>query len=135
MNWKGKRIALALGAGGARGLAHIGVLGVLEKERIPIDLIVGTSMGALIGGAYATGISPEELRRKAEGYLHSTEFQSSAIKAIPINLQHPMASKTVRASSILLTTLASAGFSTIASSMVLSSTIRKGISRKVGPWT
>ena len=79
--WKRKRIGLALGGGGARGLAHIGVLMVLEKERIPIDLIVGTSMGALVGGAYACGISPDELQKKVDAYLNSAEFQSSAMKA------------------------------------------------------
>ncbi len=47
------KVGLALGGGGVRGLAHIGVLKILERERVPIDLIVGTSMGAVIGGAYA----------------------------------------------------------------------------------
>lgn len=47
------KIGLALGGGGARGLAHIGVLKALEEERIPIGAIAGTSMGAIIGGAYA----------------------------------------------------------------------------------
>jgi NTE family protein len=81
MLWKKKRIGLALGGGGARGLAHIGVLMVLERERIPIDLIVGTSIGALVGGAYACGISPDELQKKVDAYLNSAEFQSSAMKA------------------------------------------------------
>jgi NTE family protein len=81
MFWKRKRIGLALGGGGARGLAHIGVLRVLEKEEIPIDLIVGSSIGALVGGAYASGINPDELQKKVEAYLNSTEFRSSAIKA------------------------------------------------------
>ena len=80
MFWKRKRIGLALGGGGARGLAHIGVLAVLEREGIPIDLIVGTSIGALIGGAYASGISPDELKKRVDAYLNSTEFQSSAMK-------------------------------------------------------
>jgi len=81
MFWRRKRIGLALGGGGARGLAHIGVLRVFEREKIPIDLIVGTSIGALVGGAYASGISPDELQKKVEAYLSSTEFQSSAMKA------------------------------------------------------
>ncbi len=50
------KIGLALGSGSARGLAHIGVLKVLEREKIPIDLIVGTSIGSQIGGIYASGI-------------------------------------------------------------------------------
>ena len=79
--WKKKRIGLALGGGGARGLTHIGVLMVLEREGIPIDLIVGTSIGALVGGAYASGISPDELRKRMNAYLNSPEFQSSAMKA------------------------------------------------------
>ena len=47
------KIGLALGGGGARGLAHIGVIKVLERENIPIDVTTGTSMGAIIGGVYA----------------------------------------------------------------------------------
>jgi NTE family protein len=81
MFWRRKRIGIALGGGGARGLAHIGVLKVLEKEEIPIHLIAGTSIGALVGGAYASGINPDKLQKKAEEYLNSTEFRSSAIKA------------------------------------------------------
>jgi NTE family protein len=81
MWWKKKRVGLALGGGGARGLVHIGVLMVLERERIPIDLVVGTSIGALVGGAYACGISPDELQKKVDAYLNSAEFQSSAMKA------------------------------------------------------
>jgi len=81
MFWKRKRIGLALGGGGARGLAHIGVLRVLENEGIPIDLIVGSSIGALVGGTYAGGSSSDELQKKADEYINSTQFQSSAIKA------------------------------------------------------
>ena len=57
------RIGLVLGGGGARGAAHIGVLKELERLRVPIDAIVGTSMGAIVGGLYATGVSAEELER------------------------------------------------------------------------
>ncbi|MFZ4535491.1 patatin-like phospholipase family protein [Propionivibrio sp.] len=56
------RIGLVLGGGGARGAAHIGVLEVLEKLRVPVDCVAGTSMGALVSGAYAAGLSPAEMR-------------------------------------------------------------------------
>ena len=55
------RIGVALGGGGALGLAHIGVLKWLEDHRIPVDYIAGTSMGGLIGGVYATGMRPPEI--------------------------------------------------------------------------
>ena len=55
------RVGLVLGGGGARGAAHIGVLKELERLRIPIDAIAGTSMGAIVGGLYATGMSASEL--------------------------------------------------------------------------
>ncbi|MFC1610216.1 patatin-like phospholipase family protein [Myxococcota bacterium] len=59
------RIALVLGGGGARGFAHVGVLRVLEQEKIPIDLIVGTSVGSLIGALYAADPNTFELEWKA----------------------------------------------------------------------
>jgi NTE family protein len=55
------RVGLVLGGGGARGAAHIGVLKELERHRVPIDAIAGTSMGAIIGGLYASGKTPAEL--------------------------------------------------------------------------
>jgi NTE family protein len=81
MFWRKRQIGLALGGGGARGLAHIGVLRVLEQEEIHIDLLVGTSIGALVGGAYASGMGPNEMQERIDEYLNSEEFQSSAIKA------------------------------------------------------
>ncbi|MGH8149031.1 MAG: patatin-like phospholipase family protein, partial [Steroidobacteraceae bacterium] len=56
------RIGLVLSGGGARGAAHIGVLEMLAKMRIPIDAIAGTSMGAVVGGLYASGLSPAEIK-------------------------------------------------------------------------
>jgi NTE family protein len=56
------RIGIALGGGSALGMAHIGVLQWFEEHRIPIDLVVGTSMGGLVGGAYAGGLTSEEIR-------------------------------------------------------------------------
>ena len=61
---KRPRIGLVLSGGGARGLAHVGVLKVLERERVPIDVIAGTSMGAIIGGLYASGMSADEIERE-----------------------------------------------------------------------
>jgi NTE family protein len=55
------RICLVLSGGGARGMAHIGVLKVLEELRIPIDCIAGTSMGAVVGGLYASGMSAHDI--------------------------------------------------------------------------
>ena len=61
----GLLVGLALGSGAALGLAHIGILKVIERERIPIDLVAGSSIGALIGGLWASGHSAEELERMA----------------------------------------------------------------------
>jgi len=58
------KIGLALGGGGARGLAHIGVLKILEREMIPVDLILGTSIGALVGAAYAVNPDARALEKR-----------------------------------------------------------------------
>jgi len=68
------KVGLALGGGGARGLAHIGVLKVLEKENIPIDLITGTSMGALIGAVYALKKNISAIEKITEKYSKISEF-------------------------------------------------------------
>ena len=68
------KVALALGGGGARGLAHIGVLKVLERENIPIDIITGTSMGAIIGGVYALKKDISAIEKVAEKYSKISEF-------------------------------------------------------------
>ncbi|MDF3021488.1 MAG: hypothetical protein K0Q92_2791 [Steroidobacteraceae bacterium] len=57
------RVGLVLSGGGARGAAHIGVLKVLEENRIPVDAIAGTSMGAVVGGLYASGLSASDIER------------------------------------------------------------------------
>lgn len=65
MTVKKKKIGIALGGGGARGIAHIGVLKVLEEENIDIDIVAGVSMGAIIGACYSLGISTGEMEREA----------------------------------------------------------------------
>jgi NTE family protein len=67
-------IGVALGGGFARGMAHIGVLKVLEEESIPVSMVAGTSVGALIGAAYCSGLSIEELDQLA----HSCRFTTFA---------------------------------------------------------
>jgi NTE family protein len=74
MNSKNKpKFGLALSGGGARGIAHIGVLKALEKANIRIDYLSGTSMGGLIAAAYASGLSPQNIEDIAHEYssLHS----------------------------------------------------------------
>ena len=56
-----KRVGLALGGGGARGMAHVGVIRLLEREGIPIDCIAGASAGSVVGAAYAAGLRAQEL--------------------------------------------------------------------------
>ena len=60
-----KKVGLVLGSGAARGLAHIGVLKVLKQEGIPIDIIAGTSIGAVIGALYAHGETVEQIEQLA----------------------------------------------------------------------
>jgi NTE family protein len=69
------RVALVLSGGGARGLAHIGVIRELERMRIPVDCIVGTSMGGIVGGVYASGLPIDELERSAREIDWTLAFQ------------------------------------------------------------
>jgi len=65
-------IGLALGGGFARGIAHVGVLKVLEEENIPVRIVAGTSVGALIGASYCSGLSPAELEDVARSARFTT---------------------------------------------------------------
>ena len=71
---------LVLGGGGARGLAHIGVLEVFEQEGIKFDAIIGTSMGAIVGGYYSQNGSLNGLIKKAKEYIKNSAFLNSKIK-------------------------------------------------------
>jgi NTE family protein len=69
---RGRSIGVALGGGFARGIAHIGVLKVLEEEGIPVRAVTGTSVGALIGAAYCSGLSCDELNDVAHAVRFTT---------------------------------------------------------------
>ncbi len=71
------RVGLVLGGGGARGAAHIGVLRELERLRVPIDAIAGTSMGAIVGGLYASGMTPAELEELIASLDWKDSFQDT----------------------------------------------------------
>lgn len=73
------KIALVLSGGGAKGFAHIGVLKVLEQEGIPVDLIVGTSIGSLVGGIYSLGYSASEL----ETLVRSMNWETTLSDDVP----------------------------------------------------
>lgn len=62
---RGQKVALVLSGGGAKGIAHAGVLKALEEHDIPIDYVVGTSMGSIVGGFYAAGYTPEQIKNLA----------------------------------------------------------------------
>ena len=72
------KIGLVLSGGGAKGLAHIGVLKSLEENGIPIDYVAGTSMGAIVGGLYAAGYSPDEI----EQIFYSSNFEDWTARKI-----------------------------------------------------
>ena len=74
------KIGVALGGGGARGLAHLGVLCALEQEKIPIDFLAGTSMGALVAGVYSLSPKCDLVVERFRRYLESKEFQKTNLE-------------------------------------------------------
>ena len=102
-----KRVAVVLSGGGAKGMAHIGVLKVLERAGIPVDIVTGTSMGSIIGGLYAIGYNANALdslvRVQDWGYVISEAIVRSRtpILLIPIlarRIKMPVASSRARIS-------------------------------------
>lgn len=77
------KVGLALSGGGARGLAHIGVLKVLRQRGVPIDVLAGTSMGGLVAAAYAVGLTPEYMEREALRMGRPRRLLSLADPTIP----------------------------------------------------
>jgi NTE family protein len=69
------RVGLVLSGGGARGLAHVGVLRALEEMRIPVDAVAGTSMGAVVGGLYASGMTAAQIEELMRGIDWSSAFR------------------------------------------------------------
>jgi NTE family protein len=81
------KIALVLSGGGARGFAHIPVIEAIERAGIPIDMVLGTSMGSLVGGLYAAGYSPGDIRRLIKQYDMVELFTTAAMPPLqPIAL-------------------------------------------------
>lgn len=80
---KHPKVCLALSGGGARGFAHIGVLKKLEEMRIPVDCIAGTSMGAVIGGLYASGLSASEIEKR----IAQTKLNDVALDRVDRRIQ------------------------------------------------
>ncbi len=74
---KRPRVGLALGGGGARGMAHIGVIRALEQLHVPVDYVVGTSMGSIVGGLYACGYTPDEIEKLVKTIHWDTLFQDA----------------------------------------------------------
>ena len=74
---KRPKIGLALGGGGARGMAHIGVIRALEQLHIPVDYVVGTSMGSIIGGLYSCGYTPDEMEKLIKSIKWETLFEDA----------------------------------------------------------
>ena len=79
-NYERPKIGLVLSGGGARGFAHIGVLKVLEENHVPIDYIVGTSMGSIVGGLYAIGQTPEEIEEGVKSIAWNKVFDDFAYR-------------------------------------------------------
>jgi NTE family protein len=77
------KVGLALSGGGARGLAHIGVLKVFAQEEVPIDLLAGTSAGGLIAAAYAAGLSADDLEREALRLANPRHLLSLVDRTLP----------------------------------------------------
>jgi NTE family protein len=81
-NHQRPRICLVLSGGGARGAAHVGVIRVLEEMRVPVDCIAGTSMGAIVGAAYASGMSVQEMMDALDALTFERLFTDAPPRAL-----------------------------------------------------
>lgn len=110
-------VGLVLSGGGAKGIAHIGVIQALEENDIPIDYIAGTSMGAIVGGFYASGYTPAEMMRLIESkgfrywstgeidpslvYYYAKDDPTPRLATVNVNLRDSSATKSILPSSII----------------------------------
>jgi len=79
---KRPKIGLALGGGGARGLAHVGVLKILERENIPVDFIAGTSAGSLIGAMYAIMPDANLVEKRLKDFLYGSAYKKLGLEKV-----------------------------------------------------
>jgi NTE family protein len=93
------KIGLALSGGGAKGFAHIGVLKVLEEMHVPVDYVAGTSIGAVVGALYASGMSPEEIEREVgiidwdEALTDATAYRQLSFRRKEDAIRYPSTSE------------------------------------------
>ncbi len=78
----GFKIGLALGGGGSKGLAHLGVIKALEEADIAIDIVTGASIGAVVGAIYSTNAQIHNVIKQIHDYLHSEDFQRTRLEFI-----------------------------------------------------
>ena len=83
------RVGLALGGGGARGIAHFGVLKVLEQAKIPIDMIAGTSMGAIVGAMYAQNPDAADAAERFRDFLRNVDYDALGLQYIVPEEEEP----------------------------------------------
>jgi NTE family protein len=88
MLFKKPKIGVALAGGGAKGLAHIGFLEILEKNKIPVDIISGTSIGAIIGASYALEPDIDKLKRTAQALVNSEVYGDLKLDKLKLDEEH-----------------------------------------------
>ena len=102
------KIGVALSGGGVRGFAHLGILRVLEELQTPIDLLAGTSMGGLVGGVFAAGVSPSRIETEIElnelrrGVAEAMAHYLTEIGANPGRAGHRLAVAAARVVALIL---------------------------------
>ncbi len=88
--------AIALGGGGARGLAHLGILRVFEENGISFDMIAGTSMGSVIGALYAIDQDVDKIQKTLKNYLFNNMFSKLSMEKLQGDVQVPSAKSLIR---------------------------------------